>query len=336
MNAWKQKVLCYGRYNPCSSIRLLGAHFRLMGSFTEILECRQVRCTNEAYFIDEAMKHETAPLISIIVAVFNGKATLQQCIDSVTQQTYPNKELIIIDGGSQDGTVELLEENSKKFSYWISESDGGLYNAWNKGLAQAKGEWICFLGADDYFWDAHVLTRMSEQLETLTPNIRVAYGQIMVLNRKGESLYPLGESWESIKQRFKKCMCLPHPGAMHRRSLFEQHGTFDESFRIAGDYELLLRELKNADAMFVPGLVLVGMRQGGVSSNPAASLLMLHEARRAQRMHGQRCPSSPWVLSMLRVYLRLLLWRMLGECLARRTLDLGRRMQGQPAYWTKT
>jgi len=286
--------------------------------------------------VGEARKYETAPLISVIVVVYNGKATLRHCIDSVAQQTYPNKELIIIDGGSKDGTIELLEENSDKVSCWISEPDRGIYNAWNKGLARAHGEWICFLGADDYFWDAHVLTRMSKQLETLSPNIRLAYGQVMLLNRKGENLYLLGESWESIKQRFKQCMCLPHPGAMHRRSLFEQHGTFDESFRIAGDYELLLRELKNTDAHFVPELVMVGMRQGGVSSNPAASLLMLHEARRAQRMHGQRCPSLPWVLSIMKMYLRLVLWRMLGECLARRTLDLGRRMQGQPAYWTKT
>ena len=100
-----------------------------MGSSTEILECRQVHCTNESYFIDKAMKHESAPLISIIVAVYNGKATLQQCIDSVAQQTYLNKELIIIDGGSKDGTVELLKANSNKFSYWISEPNRGVYNA---------------------------------------------------------------------------------------------------------------------------------------------------------------------------------------------------------------
>ncbi|MEQ1667696.1 MAG: glycosyltransferase [Sulfuriferula sp.] len=94
------------------------------------------------------MNHASTPLISIIIAVYNGKATLQQCIDSVVQQTYSNKELIIIDGGSKDGTVELLEENRNKFSYWESEPDRGIYNAWNKGLTQAKGEWICFLGAD--------------------------------------------------------------------------------------------------------------------------------------------------------------------------------------------
>lgn len=98
-------------------------------------------------------------MISIIVAVFNGKITLQHCIDSVAQQTYPNKELIIIDGGSKDGTVNLLEENRNKISYWISEPDRGIYNAWNKGLEQTTGKWIIFLGADDYLWDVRVLER---------------------------------------------------------------------------------------------------------------------------------------------------------------------------------
>jgi glycosyltransferase involved in cell wall biosynthesis len=282
------------------------------------------------------MNHEPVPLISVIVAVFNGKATLQQCLDSVAQQTYANKELIIIDGGSKDGTVELLEENRNKFSYWISEPDRGIYNAWNKGLAQAQGEWICFLGADDYFWDDTVLERMAVQLQMLPTNIRVAYGQIMMVNTEGASLYPLGEPWEKIKGRFKQVMCIPHPGAMHRHSLFEQHGQFDESFHIAGDYELLLRELKVANAFFMPDIITVAMRQGGISSTPANSLLQLREIRRAQRMHGQYFPGRFWLMAMMRVYMRLLLWSALGERMARKALDLGRRMMGLPPFWTRT
>lgn len=282
------------------------------------------------------MNHESAPLISIIVAVYNGRATLQHCIDSVAQQTYPNKELIIIDGGSKDGTVDLLEENSNKFSYWISEPDRGIYNAWNKGLGQATGEWVIFLGADDYFWDARVLERIAEQLGKLPSNLRVAYGQIMLLNADGESLYSVGEPWEKIKGRFRKIMCIPHQGVLHRRSLFEQHGNFDETFRIAGDYELLLRELKAADAVFIPDIFITAMRQGGVSSSPQNSLLLLREVRRAQQMHGQWFPSLIWVMVVVRVCLRLLLWQTLGERQARKLLDVGRRVMGLPPFWTKT
>jgi len=281
------------------------------------------------------MSHNIPPLISIIVAVFNASKTLQQCIDSVAQQTYANKELIIIDGGSKDGTVDLLEANQQQISYWISEPDKGIYNAWNKGLSQAKGEWICFLGADDFFWDAQVLERMTAQLQAIPPDILVAYGQIMLLNNDGETLYPIGEPWEKIKDRFKQVMCIPHQGVMHRRSLFGQHGKFDESFRITGDYELLMRELKTGDAVFIPDLITTGMRQGGISSDPANSLVAMREMRRAQQMHGQRLPGWIWIAAMARVYVRLLLWRILGEGLTRKALDMYRRMMGGPSHWTK-
>ena len=281
------------------------------------------------------MNHKPSPLISIIVAVFNGAKTLQQCIDSITQQTYPNKELIIIDGGSTDGTVELLKMSHEHIGYWISEPDHGLYSAWNKGLAKANGECICFLGSDDYFWDAQVLERMSGQLEKLPANIRVVYGQVMLLNSEGKELYLSGRPWQKVKNRFRQLMSIPHPGTLHRCSLFEQHGVFDESFRIAGDYELLLRELNSADAEFIPGLITVAMLQGGISSSPQNSLNQLLEVRRAQRMHNQGLPGVYWLMAMSRVYIRLLLWRLLGDELTRKALDLGRQLLGLPTFWTR-
>lgn len=282
------------------------------------------------------MSIHSLPLITVIIAVFNGAKTLQQCLDSVTQQTYKNTELIVIDGGSTDGTVDLLKANQEKIAYWISEPDRGIYNAWNKALMQARGDWICFLGADDYFWNEHVLAQMSEQLEKLPPSIRVAYGQVMLLSAAGDEIYPIGESWMKIKKRFRSVMSVPHPGLMHRRELFEQWGTFDETYRIAGDYELLLRELKKADAMFIPDLITTGMRQGGISSNPANNLVAMHEIRRAQRKHGQRLPGWAWLMAMVRVYIRSALWSVLGEQWARKLADLSRRLRGLPSYWTKT
>ncbi len=251
------------------------------------------------------------------------------------QQGYINKELIIIDGGSKDGTVDLLKLNRTSISYWISEPDRGIYHAWNKALSQAKGDWICFLGVDDYFWDDQVLERMSGALQNVPSDVRLAYARIMLLDAKGESLFTIGEPWEKIKRRFKQGSCLPHPGLMHRRSLFEQNGNFDESFRIAGDYEMMLRELKTAEAVFIPDIITIAMRVGGISSNPENSLLTLKEIRLAQRMHGQYFPSLFWLRAMIRIYMRLLLWNSLGETKARKLLDLGRRMKGLPAYWTK-
>ena len=283
------------------------------------------------------MNDKSVPLISIIVAVFNGTPTLQQCIDSVAQQTWPNRELIVIDGGSEDGTVELLNANREKIAYWISEPDRGIFNAWNKGLSHAKGEWICFLGADDYLWDERVLERMAAQLEKVPSDIRVAYGQIMLLSAEGQQLHAVGAPWQEAKELFRQYMSIPHPAVMHRRSLFERHGKFDESFRIAGDYELLLRELKSADARFIPDIIVAGMRQGGgISSDPLNSVSVLRESRRAQRKNGLRWPGRYWLMAAVRLYLRLLLWKILGERLARKTLDLGRRVMGLPPFWTRT
>ncbi|MDO9206070.1 MAG: glycosyltransferase family 2 protein [Methylotenera sp.] len=281
------------------------------------------------------MSDQLSPKITVIIAVYNGAKTLQQCIDSVAQQTYANKQLIIIDGGSADGTVELLKRNDSHISYWVSESDNGIYNAWNKGLKQAKSDWICFLGADDFFWDDQVLERVSMQLERLPVDVRVAYGQIMLLTADGVNIHATGEPWAKVKKHFKHKMSIPHPGVMHHRSLFELHGKFDESFRIVGDYELLLRELKTGDAVFLPDIIVTGMRQGGISSNPEQSLTILREVRRAQVMHGQSVPSRVWLMAVVRVYIRLLLWGVLGEKRTRKALDFGRRIIGLPAYWTK-
>ncbi len=276
-----------------------------------------------------------APLLTVIVAVFNGAATLQQCIDSVSHQSYPNTELIIIDGDSRDGTVDLLQKNDQQISYWISEPDHGVYSAWNKGLAKAKGEWICFLGADDYFWNSQVLECVQVALERVPSDVRLAYGQVMLVSADGKSLYPTGEPWGNFKGRFLQGLCLPHQGVMHHRSLFDQNGKFDESFRIAADYELMLRELKTADAIFIPDIIIAAMRQGGLSSNPSNTIETMHEIRRAQKMHGLHFPSIFWLRAMVRVYLRLFLWHLIGESTTRKLLDFGRRIKGLPPYWTK-
>jgi glycosyltransferase involved in cell wall biosynthesis len=279
----------------------------------------------------------SAPLISVIVAVFNGRATLQQCIDSFARQTYANKELIVIDGGSTDGTIDVLRENQNTISYWVSEPDRGIYSAWNKALSQARGEWICFLGADDYFWDTNALAHMGVQLQKLPSSVLVAYGEIMVVNSDGRVICAFGGPWGKVKKRFGQLMSIPHQGTMHRRRLFERHGHFDESFRIAGDYELLLRELKSADACFIPDVVMTAMRQGGgISSTPGNSWIVLRETRLAQLKNGIYVPGIYWYMAVLRLCVRSLLWKLIGERLARKTLDLGRRMLGLPPFWTRT
>ncbi len=276
------------------------------------------------------------PLVTVVVAVYNNVASLQQCLDSVTSQTYRNVELIVIDGGSSDGTIDILKHNSSQLAYWISEPDRGIYHAWNKALAQTHGAWICFIGADDFLWDLHVLAKVVVQLERIPANINAAYSQVNLINDRGDILYSLGRAWKEVKQEFRQLMCIPHPAVMHRRDLFTKNGIFDESFRIAGDYELLLRELAVNDAFFIPGIVFSGMRQGGISSAPANTLLGLREVRAAQLKNGLRWPGVGWLLALARAYFRCVLWSTVGERLARILLDCGRKFRGLPKHWTRT
>src|SRR5665648_53877 len=184
------------------------------------------------------------PLISVIVAVYNGSKTLQRCIDSVYDQTYPDKELIIIDGGSTDGTVDLLVANNDKITYWQSEPDNGIYNAWNKALNHAKGDWIYFLGSDDYLWKSSVFEEISSHLfKAESENIRLVYGQVARVTKNDEICCIEGDSWEYTRRGIvAEGICtFTHQGMFHHRSLFETYGKFDDSFKIAGDYELLIR-----------------------------------------------------------------------------------------------
>ena len=283
------------------------------------------------------MKHRSAPLISVVVAVYNAKTTLQQCIDSFVRQSYAHKELIVIDGGSTDGSVELLEANRHALGYWLSEPDRGIYSAWNKALDHVNGEWICFLGADDYFWSEDALALMGPHLREVAPDVNVAYGEIRVVNGHGAVIHPVGAPWPEVRQRFRQLMSIPHQGTMHRHSLFRRHGRFDESFRIAGDYELLLRELKNGQACFIPDVVVAAMRQGGgISSTPRNAWVVLRETRQAQLKNGLYLPGIYWLLAVTRLGLRSALWHVFGERATRQALDLGRRVMGLPPFWTRT
>ena len=102
------------------------------------------------------------PSVSVIIAVFNRAATLQSCLDSVFEQTPQSLEIIICDGGSTDGSREILEANGARLSYWQSQPDRGVPHAWNMALTRATGEWVCFLGADDRFAQRSTLATLLE------------------------------------------------------------------------------------------------------------------------------------------------------------------------------
>ena len=222
--------------------------------------------------------------ITIIVAVYNGAKTLQACLDSIAGQTHPDRELIVMDGGSTDGTVEILQKNSGGIAYWESSPDRGIYHAWNKALEHVSGEWIYFLGADDVLHDKHVLETFVSKMKDAHISPLVAYGKIEFCN--GNKRRVMGEPWENIKSKIKSGMYIPHQGMFHNKRLFEQCGSFDERYQIAGDYLLLLKSLKFHEPYFMDDFVVADMYAGGKSSERESRWMVLKEFRMAQNEMG--------------------------------------------------
>jgi glycosyltransferase involved in cell wall biosynthesis len=275
-----------------------------------------------------------APLFTIVVATHNACNTLQHCIDSITGQTFESRELIVIDGGSTDGTLDVLEGNDTSITTWISEPDTGIFDAWNKALVRGSGEWLLFLGADDFLLSTDVLARVASALARIPGDRRVAYGRVRYVTRGASYLYTKGVPWEDAGPRFPQVMSIPHQGVFHRRSLFVEHGCFDTQFKIGGDYEFLLRELRKRPAVFLD-VDIAAMRQSGISSDLSNSMTILREMRLAQRKNGILRPGPLWILAWMRVHLRLLLWRILGERVTRRLLDAGRVITAHKPHWTR-
>jgi glycosyltransferase involved in cell wall biosynthesis len=224
------------------------------------------------------MSDEPGPLVSVITAVLNGKHQISRCIESVRAQDYQNIEHIVYDGNSSDGTVELLRQYDDRIDLWRSESDKGVYDAWNKALADVRGDWICFLGSDDEFLPGAVSSYMALAAE---------FSRAEYLSSEVKWVHPsgyqriYGAAWNWGK--FAKFMCTAHVGSMHRRTLFERLGKFDISYRTAADYEFLLRAGCELNSAYMPVLTVV-MRAGGISD----SLKALDEQARAKILTGGR------------------------------------------------
>ncbi|MDP3105024.1 MAG: glycosyltransferase family 2 protein, partial [Candidatus Methanoperedens sp.] len=271
-----------------------------------------------------------------IVAVYNGAETLQRCIDSVSGQTYPNKELIIIDGGSTDGTIEIIKSNQDKIAYWKSEPDNGIYNAWNKALGQSKGDWICFLGSDDYLWKGSVFEEMiPHMIKAESQGIRMVYGQVARVTEDDEISCIDGFSWENTWRSIiiDGIGTFTHQGMFHHRTLFELYGTFDESFKIAGDYELLIRAFKEGgNAIFVDGLIVTGMQVGGITAN---CITLVKENARARHNNRLRVITIPWLISYAWAICYPFLNYLIGEKNVRYLVNSGKRLVMYLSYRAK-
>ncbi|MGF7216826.1 glycosyltransferase involved in cell wall biosynthesis [Spirosoma lacussanchae] len=204
------------------------------------------------------------PLISIIIAVYNGGAYLKDALDSIIQQEYKNLEILVIDGGSTDNTLEIINSYKKFIKYTISERDNGIYDAWNKGIRAASGEWIAFIGADDILYPHAYQAYVSHIANLDVKNtLEFVSSRIDLVDNDLNKIETVGLPWNWYD--FKKKMITWHVGTLHSKALFAKYGLFNPNYKISGDYELLLRPKRDLIASYVP-VVTVMMRSGGVSN----------------------------------------------------------------------
>lgn len=258
----------------------------------------------------------TPPQVTVVMATFNAAATLRRALDSVLAQQGVTVDVVVMDGGSSDGTAAILAAYADRLGYWESTPDRGIYHAWNKALAHAKGDWLHFLGADDQYWDDQALARLVARIPAAdAEGAGLIYGQVAMLDH-GQPFAVLGKPWAAVQARALDKMPFPHPGVLHRRSLFARYGGFDESFRIAGDYEWFCRVLPHESAVDVADAIVVGMALGGASTDPRKLDRVAAENQRARQKNGlgQRPLSA---------YARLLhhAARLLPRCLPERWLQ---------------
>ena len=202
------------------------------------------------------------PRISLIIAVKNAAATLDRCLRSIALQGYSNLELIIVDGLSTDRTPEIVQHWHAQITQSIRAPDNGIYDAWNKGLAVASGEWICFLGADDallpgalHGYALHASLSAPRNLEFISSRA-VVFDPVTLRERV------IGRPWEW--KGLRRYMGVVHIGSFHHRRLFDRVGEFDPAARTVGDYSFLLKAGPGLRASFYPSTT-VRIQSGGLS-----------------------------------------------------------------------
>jgi glycosyltransferase len=211
--------------------------------------------------------------ISLITSVYNNQETIAEAIGSVLSQTYPNIEYIIIDGGSTDGTVNIVRSYQDQLAAFVSEPDRGIYDGLNKGIRLATGDVIGFLHSDDLYQDNKVIAKVAQ---AFTDNpVDSVYGDLTYIDKNDPT--KIIRYWQSGLFSLKKLRygwMPPHPTFFVKRDIYERYGTFDTSFKIAADYDLILRFLgKNRISTYYIPSVLIKMRVGGESNKNWKNIL---------------------------------------------------------------
>lgn len=242
--------------------------------------------------------------ISIITVVYNNEKTILDAMHSVLSQTCENLEYVIIDGLSKDNTVNLIRQFEDKLGYFVSEKDNGLYDAMNKGISACTGEVIGILNSDDLYQDAMVIEDVMKQFKE-DPTLDILYGNLVYV--KSDDTNKVVRNWKSksyYKHFFENANVPPHPSLFVRSKVYKEAGLFDLQYKLAADYELMLRMFKkhNFKSKYINRLV-IKMRLGGATNQSFTNIVNQNkEILKSWKNNGLK---APFYLMPLRIFKRL-------------------------------
>ncbi len=228
--------------------------------------------------------------ISIITVVYNNRRYLEKTIKSVLEQTYDDIEYIIIDGGSDDGSLDIIRKYDEFISKWVSEPDKGVYDAMNKGISYATGDILSFLNSDDLFDSTHTVADIMSAFKDSKADI--CYGDLVYVSGDLKKIIRYWKPGEFSEKLISSGIMLPHPSFFARRKLYLDHGNFSREYKISSDFDLILRfiTLPDITLKYIPD-VLVKMRIGGVSNRTLLSIFKANmECYIILKKHGVKFP----------------------------------------------
>jgi glycosyltransferase involved in cell wall biosynthesis len=229
--------------------------------------------------------------VTLITVCRNAASVIGETLESAFAQTYKDIELIVVDGASTDGTLEILKRYEPELGTLISEPDEGIYDAMNKGLSAATGDVIGFLNAGDLLMDPQVIARVVGALKR--SGAEAVYGDIIMVDQA--DILKVHRTWLSgsyDRENFRKGWMPPHVATFIRKSVYDQYGHFNTDLRIGADYEILLRFLykHRIPTVHLPEL-LVRFRLGGMSNGNLQQILKANmEVRRSWALNGLKAP----------------------------------------------
>lgn len=225
------------------------------------------------------------PLVSILTVVFNSARFLEETILSVLNQDYENLEFIIVDGGSTDGTIEVIRKYEHAINYWVSEPDKGISDAFNKAIILAAGDYLNFQGAGDYLVSNSVVSEMMDGVDASTDMLVCGKIQRVAETEEKKVIWiaPRYYTPDFDKRSLLLRMPLPHQALFTHRQMFDLHGLFDTDIVFAMDYEHLLRAYKDFPAVTLKNILFSAWREGGIGTG--RTLECLKEYAKIKHQH---------------------------------------------------